>query len=85
MGKGKKKGTQPSRAAFASTKNRDLFDAAIAAGWTCVMQGNGHVRCTNPRTGKWFDMSTTMSGGQNRAALNNRSQARRAGLDVWLD
>jgi len=84
MGKSNKDGP-PNRGAFRSTKNRDLFDAAIAAGWMCVMQGNGHVRCTNPLTGDWFDMSTTLSGGSNRAYLNNRSQARRAGLDVWLD
>jgi len=61
---------------------RALFDAAIAANWTCVVLGNGHVKCTNPATGTWFDMSTTLKGG--RGYKNNRAQARRAGLDVWL-
>jgi hypothetical protein len=80
---GKSRGT-PSRSAFASTKNRELFDAAIAAGWQCWVQGNGHVRCRNPITGNSFTLSTTLKGGENRAALNNRADARRAGLDVWL-
>lgn len=73
----------PLRGAFTSDKNRALYDTAIRSGWRCQMMGSGHVRCINPATGEGFVLSVTLKGGVNRAYLNNRSAARRAGLDVW--
>ncbi len=58
------------RRAFRSGDTRDVFDQAIAAGWTAKRLGSGHVRLLPPKPGiEPVILSTTSSGG--RAASND--------------
>lgn len=62
---------------------RRLIAAAVRQGCTWALDGRGHVRVTNPETGRWFVVSTTSAGSAiGHTYENTRAQARRAGVDV---
>lgn len=69
--------------AIRSDKLRDLYRAAVEQGWESIVDGNGHVRVQDPRTGNRFWISTTKDGGAGgRGFENTRAKARKAGLKI---
>ena len=64
-------------------KIRKLYLEALRQGWTSEIDGAGHVKMTNPRTGNRFWISSTSDWGSNgRNYANARAKARRAGLEI---
>lgn len=63
-----------------SGTQRTIFRAAVKAGWTWRINGEGHVQMTSP-TGQRIALSKT-ANDKGRQAANLKAMARRAGLDV---
>ena len=66
------------RRGFQSRYIRDMFDAALAAGWAWRMAGSTHVLLLPPQGGATITLSTTSKTG----AMLTRVRLRAVGLDV---
>lgn len=64
------------RRAFRTDRMRTLYDEAVTAGWTAVLDGRNHVRMTSPDSTFVMVLSTT-AVTQGRGYLNCRAVFRR--------